>query len=164
MGLISPLLGIVRAIPLWVWALAAALAWGGWQKHRATSIAAEFAQAQQQAAAEREQALAATIAETARRLAAQQEATRRADTSLAKARGAAASAAVAADGLRSRLAAIKADAAASNPAATGAGQTDRLAELLGTCADRHRDVAAAADRAIIAGIACEQSYNALTPP
>lgn len=160
--ILSPLLGIARAVPIWAWALAAALAWGGWQKHRATAIAAEFAQAQQQAAAEREQALAASIAETSRRLAAQQEATRRADNSLVKARGAAASAAASADGLRARLAAIQADAGASHPAAAGAGQTNRLAELLGACADRHRDLAAAADRAIIAGHACEQSYSALT--
>jgi hypothetical protein len=158
------LIGLLRGIPIWAWALAAALAWGGWQKHRATSIAAEFAQARQQAAAEREQALAAAIAETARRLAAQQEATRNADKATLKARSAAASAAVAADGLRSRLAAIKADAGASNPAAAGAGQTDRLADILGECADHYRGVAAVADRAIIAGQACEQSYLSLTPP
>jgi hypothetical protein len=160
---LTPILGLLRVVPWWAWALAAALAWGGWQKHRATSIAAEFALAQQQASAEREQALAASIAETSRRLTAQQEATRRADSSLLKARGAAASAAGAADSLRARLAAIQADAGASHPAAAGAGQTNRLAELLGECADRYRGVASAADRAIIAGQACEASYIALTP-
>ena len=114
-------------------------------------------------AAEREQALQAAINETARRLAAQAQATKEADENLNRARSAAVGAAAAADRLRVRLAAIKADAGASNPAAAGASQTDRLADVLGQCADRYREVAAAADRAVIAGRACEASYNALIP-
>lgn len=53
--------------------------------------------------------------------------------------------------------------AASDPGAPPSSATDRLAEVFGQCVGRLREVAEAADRAVIAGRACEASYNALRP-
>ena len=160
---LSPILAVLRAIPWWAYVIAVCIAWGGYQRWRANSAAQEYQQAQAEAAAEREQALQDAINETARRLAAQAQATKEADENLNRARSAAVGATAAADRLRVRLSAIKADAGASNPAAAGASQTDRLADAISECADRYRAVAAIADRSIISGRACEAVYDALIP-
>lgn len=166
MGLIlSPILSVLRAIPWWFYVLAACLAWGGYQRHRANSAAKTYQRAQIEAAKATEAALAENIRETARRLAAQQKATQNAELKLAKARTDASAAGAAAQRLRDRLGAIRAaESSASNPAVAGAGTTDRLADILGECADRYREVAAAADRAVIAGRTCEAAYSSLTKP
>jgi Protein of unknown function (DUF2514) len=163
MMLLAPLLGALRAIPWWAYALAACLAWGGWQRHRALSAAKVYQQAQVEAAKRTEAALAENIRETARRLAAQQKATQDAEAKTVKARSDAAGAAGAAERLRKQLLAIRAASApAGDPSATGPGSADRLAEILGECVERYRTVAAAADRAVIAGRTCEASYTALS--
>ena len=161
--LLGTLLSALRSVPIWMWALIAALAWGGWQRHEAQQAAATLASQQATAAVQREAALQASIAETSRRLAAQERVTEDAQRSTVKARAAAAGAAGAAQRLRQQLAALRADAGAEHPAAAASSSTDRLADLLGHCADRYREVAAAADRAIIAGAACERSYDTLRP-
>lgn len=145
---------MLKAVPVWVWALAAALAWGGWQKHQAT-------EAQRAIAEQREEAMQATITETARRLKAQEGVTRDADKAAAKARASAASAAASVVRLRERLAATSASA---DPTAPSTGEAARLADLLGQCADRYVFVAGAADRAIVAGQACERAYESLKTP
>lgn len=48
----APILGILRVVPIWAWALIAVLAWGGFQKHRATSATKAAAAAEQRAAVE----------------------------------------------------------------------------------------------------------------
>lgn len=160
---LSPILAVLRAIPWWAYAIAACLAWGGFQRYRANSAAKVYQQAQVEAAKRTEAALAENIRETARRLAAQQEATIHAEAQTAKARAAANASAASADRLRQRLDAIRAaEPRASDSAATGASQTDRLADVLGQCADRYRALAAAADRAVIAGQTCEAAYDLLT--
>jgi chromosome segregation ATPase len=122
-----------------------------------------YQNAQIEAAKRTEAALAENIRETARRLAEQQKATQDAEAQTTKARAAAGAAAVAADRLRERLNALRsASAPAGNSPTTGAGTTDRLADVLVQCSTQYRDVAASADAAIIAGRACEASYNALT--
>ncbi len=165
MGLIlSPVLSFLRAIPWWAYAIAACLAWGGYQRHKATSAAKVYQNAQIEAAKATEAALAENIRETARRLAEQQKATQDAELKLSKARADAGAASAAAGRLRDRLVAIRsAEPRASDPAASGTSITDRLAGVLGECADRYRTVAAIADRAIIAGRTCEASYQALIP-
>lgn len=160
---LSPLAGLARAVPIWAWVVLACLAWGGWQRHRAQAAGAELQRAQAHAAAEREQALQASITETGRRLAAQQEIAHAADQAASRARADAAAAADAAGRLRQRIAALQASAAAGHSPAAGASPADRLAGALATCAERYRDVAAAADRAINAGRACERAYESLTP-
>lgn len=50
LALLKPLLALARAVPLWVWVIAAALAWGGWQRHRAISATEARAAAEQAAA------------------------------------------------------------------------------------------------------------------
>lgn len=50
--LLGPVLGIAKVVPIWAWGLAAVLAWGGFQKHRATSATKAAAVAEQRAAVE----------------------------------------------------------------------------------------------------------------
>lgn len=160
---LQPVLSILKAIPWWAYAIAACLAWGGYQRHRATSAAKVYQAAQIEAARLTEAALIENVQETARRLAAQQKATQDAEIQTRKARTDAGAAAGAAERLRQQLVAVRAaGASASNPAASGASATDRLADLLGQCVDRYREVAAAADRAVIAGRTCEAGYKSLT--
>jgi cytoskeletal protein RodZ len=162
---VAPVLGVLRAVPVWVWVVGAALAWGGWQRHRATSAAETLRQAQQQAAAVEAEALRTSITETERRLSAHQEIASAATvTAQANAR-AAASARAAADRLR-RDAAAAASAAASSPAVAGdctaANDAARVfAELLGRATDRAVELAAVADEARTAGAACERAYDSL---
>jgi len=158
----APILAFLRAIPWWAYAIAACLAWGGYQRYQAKSAAKVYQQAQIEAAKRTEAALADNIRETARRLAAQQKATQDAEAQTVKARAAAGAAAGAAERLRQRLDAIRAASAPAGDTSTaGAGTADRLAEVLGQCTDRYRDVAAAADRAVIAGRTCEAAYSSL---
>jgi hypothetical protein len=164
MGLIfTQVLSFLKAIPWWAYVIAACLAWGGYQRYRANSAAAVYQGAQIEAAKRTEAALAENIRETARRLAEQQKATQDAELQTAKASASAASAASAADRLRQRLVSIRAASApAGNSSSSVPGTTDRIAEILGECVDRYRSVAVEADRAVIAGKACEASYQALT--
>lgn len=73
-----------------------------------------------------------------------------------------------AEQLRQRIAQLSAAThAASNPAAIGAGQAagdplDVLADVLGRADQRAGELAAYADTARIAGLACERSYDSLT--
>ena len=160
--MLTGLASFARLVPVWAWMLAALLAWGGFQKHRAGAAGAQLQRVQAAAAIEREQALQASITETQRRLAAQQEIAHAADQAASRARADASAAAGAAGRLRERIAALQAIARSSDPAAAGPGPADRLGDALAACAGRYRDVAAAADRAILAGQACERAYGALT--
>jgi len=159
---LSPILGVLRAIPWWAYAIAIVLAWGGYQRHLANAAAARFQAAQRAAAAEREQALAAVVAETARRLAAQQVVAQNATVRSARAQASANAASIAAAGLRDRLLALQADLSSAHPSADATSQAARLAEILGRCTDRYTSVAARADAAIVAGQACVESYESLS--
>lgn len=165
--ILGALRGLAGRVPAWAWALAAALAWGAIQHHRAGAAARQVL-AQQQAAAEAHaQQLQADAAETARRLAAQQEVTTRANEIATQARADAAAARAAAERLRQRIAARQADARPADPAAAGASSPaaagpDLCPDLLGRAVDHARQLAAVADQSRIAGQACERAYDSLT--
>ncbi len=162
-------LNLARSVPLWAWALAALLAWGGWQRHQAKSTAAELITQQAQAAQAREAALQADITETQRRLQAQHGVTQDAQNQLDQVRAARTAADRVAARLRAQLAAGQAHrrpgdpAAAADCAAAEAGARV-LTELLERADSRAGDLAAAADAARIAGSACERAYDALSQP
>jgi hypothetical protein len=160
--LLNPSLDLLRRVPIWVWIVAVALAWGGWQRHRVQVVATTLAKATQKAAAEREKGLADSIAETTRRLAVQQEVNKHDLQAKEKAVAAAASSAAAVDRLRKQLAAGNPGPVPGDPVTGAIRDSGRLAELLGECADRYRVVAEKADRAVIAGSACQGLYESLT--
>ena len=161
-GMLSPLLGLAKLVPAWVWVIAAVLGWGGIQHHRAKAAGAEMLHQQQVSAEAHAAAATAALAETGRRLAAQQEIAHAADQAASRARADASAAADATVRLRQRIAALQASAGPADPAAAGPGAANRLGDALSACGDRYRDVAAAADRAITAGLACERAYTSLT--
>lgn len=134
---------------------------GGWQVQawRHGRIAAE---AQAHVATAREEAMHGALIETTRRLTAQQEAAHAAETKARRARADAVAAGAAADSLREYATQLAADASACGATAPGDGPADRLANVLGESVEQYREVAAAADRAVIAGQLCQQSYDALT--
>lgn len=153
---------IGAAVPVWAWALAALLAWGGWQRHRAASAVETLRKHDAAIAAQIITKQQADAAETARRLSAQKAATDAAEVLARTARLDAAGARSAADQLRVELASRTADRRAADPAAAGGSEADRLADALGQCADRYRAVAEVADAAIGAGLTCQRSYQSLT--
>jgi hypothetical protein len=156
-------LGLLKAVPIGAWVVAAVLGWGAFQKHRADAAGATLLRAQTEASQQREKALQDSLTETERRLTAQKEIVYEADRLTAKAITDAAAANTAVGRLQQRVAALQAAARAGHPAAAGSSPADRLGDALSACAGRYRDVAAAADRAVNAGRACERSYEALTP-
>ncbi|MEX3556616.1 MAG: DUF2514 family protein [Burkholderia gladioli] len=110
-------------------------------------------------------AVNAARVEEQRRTAAQQEIADEASKQRNVARADAATAASAADGLRRQVAALVSRARHSTPAAGSAPADDPigvLADVLGRADERAGELAAYADRARIAGQACERSYDALT--
>lgn len=165
--MLSAALDLVTRVPAWAWLLVAALAWGGWQRHQVRAAAADLAGQQAQAARAREVGLQASIAETERRLQAQDGVVQDAQAQLDQVRTARTAADRVAIRLRAQLAAVgKASAGATDPAAAGdcaaaEARAGVLAELLSRADDRAGSLAAVADAARIAGEACERSYDAL---
>ena len=160
---------LLRAVPLWAWALTAALLWGGWQYRRAERAGAELLRHQHEVATLRESAMHSALVETSRRLAAQQEAADAAELQARRARADSAAAAGAADRLREHAARLAASAAACDPAAAAVGPAASapgsvLADMLGRLEAHGRELAAEADRRGIAGSECAQRYDALTLP
>ena len=148
------------SLPLVAAVVAGALGAGaGWWLRDVIADRAE-AEAREVIDTEPEAAIHTTLVETARRLEAQEKATRNARSQAAKARADAAAAGAAADGLRD--AAQAAASACGDPATAQRGQADRLAHVLAEAAAEAGRLAEAADRAIVAGHACEASYYGLT--
>lgn len=168
MGLITPVLGILRGVPILVWVVVACLAWGGYQRHNARAQERAKNAVIQQVAAEEAKALRASIAESDRRAQAHQEIASAAQAKIADLERSHAAVRAVSTRVRTAAVAVAASAAASNSAPAGGCQASDaaagvLAELLGRAADRAALLANLADRARSAGQACEAAYNALTP-
>lgn len=139
---------ILRAVPIWAWALAAVLAWGAFQKHRATSATQKAAEAQQAAAVH-----AATAQEQAKAREKEHQFTTRTQeaadayrSNLAAAQRAAATARTERDRLLVALDAAplcRPDPGAS--ASSGADAAARVRQVLGECAGAVQTLAEAAD-------------------
>lgn len=118
-------------------------------------------------AAEAVEAARQAAAETLRRLSKQQENQRAQDILIAQVRRDAAGATAAADGLRLR-ASTYLDAAGCGASAGDAAlecirkAAAKVGDILGQCAARHTELAAAADDARGRGLKCEADYDALT--
>lgn len=165
--MIGSLLGIFARVPIWAWALAALLAWGGYHRHQARATVAQLKEEHAQADlananAERDRAL-----EGARRLNAKQKVI---DDALKK-RDAAAAAARAAESARllvnDQLDALQAEAGRRDTAAGGqcASAEERAglyAELYRSADLRAGQIADEAEGYRAAGEACERSYESLS--
>ncbi len=154
-----------------------AVLWGCWAEIRVAQAGAELARAEAALSKERQdraQALDAGIEQARqadlRTITKQREALNAAETQTEALQRDRDRSAAASRSLRDQLAAerARAAAAAADPQATegcrAAGASAAvLAELLGRCSERRRELAEYADRARIAGQLCQQSYEALTP-
>lgn len=152
---------LLGRVPILAWALIAALAWGAWQRHQVTVEKAGKLKAVQELADIRAAAAQTTVTTLTRTIAGQQEAIHAAETQTAAADTARAAVTDALGRMleRNRTAGRGRPAApassASAPEAGGCVQPDVLRSV-GEEAGRY---AAIADRARVAGEACEASYD-----
>lgn len=168
MGLIRGALGLASGIPVWAWALAAVLAWGGWHRHQERQVRADFEAAKAAAEVARAASAAEAKAETAHREAEKKGAIDEARKSAARARAALLEQQSAAGELRDRLAALEARACGGDPGSGGGGPGATEARDLSAYLRRRLDEAAAgtiefADGAARARDVCERQYRALKP-
>lgn len=143
-------LGLLRVVPVWAWALVAAVAWGGYQRHVATSSTKAKVEAEKRAALEVANAEAerqareqeAQFATNARKAA--DAYTQR----LNQARASATATRTELERLRDEAAATAACPATSDPSASGRPDGAAvLRDVLGECAAALATVAEDADRA-----------------
>jgi hypothetical protein len=146
--------------------------WEGVQEDEGDARGAARVQAQwdRQISEQKDAALAqanANAHETMRRLEHQQRNQHAQDELLARVRRTAAANAAAADGLRLQAAAYLDAAGCGRAAGDSAVEcvrkaAARIGDVLGSCAARHGELAAAADDARARGLKCEADYDALT--
>jgi len=168
MGLIKGALGLASGVSWWVWAFAAAVIWGGFNRHAALSERSKFRDAEVAAAAAQAASAAEAKAATARREAEKKGAIDEARKSAARARAALLEQQSAAGELRDRLAALEARACSGDPG-SGPGSAGAVAARdLSAYLRRRLDEAEAAtiefaDGAARARDVCERQYRALKP-
>lgn len=133
-------------------------------KSDASTARAEVAAIKEEAATAARLASEHYRAEEQRRSAQQRENADEAERLSNRSRAAVAGAAVSDGGLRSAARVIASGCrTAQGTGAPASGPADRLADVLAESTERYRAVAAAADRAIIAGQLCVRDYESLTP-
>jgi hypothetical protein len=143
-------------------ALAVSLFWGTTQGFKLRDVKAQFQQYKAEQAVKQAEAIGQALKESQARIDRQQEVVRNAEKSLVQARNEAVAAGDVARRMRDQLATYR-PPAAGDACAPERSKAARLAEVLGACTDEYRAVAEAADRAVIAGLACEASYESLKP-
>jgi hypothetical protein len=155
--------GLLRGVPAALWVVAAVIAYGAWQHHRASTAARKLLTIEAEIAREREAAMARSMAAAQKRLDAQGKVARDAQSEAAAARSDAAAAGAAAHGLREQAAALAASAAAaagSSASCEAAATTARvLADLLGRADEAAGRMAEVADQRGVSGKACERIYD-----
>lgn len=178
--MIGTIIGLLGRVPLLAWPLAAALAWGGLEHLRVGHLQGRLdKQTAQEAAKTAAYSLAAAeaassaLAETDRRLQAQQGAIHAAEIQTAQARADAVAADRARGGLQQRFATVAArcGGARADPGIAGASAPTQTTGDLLTDVQRRIDeaagiIAAWADEAYPRGLACERigdSLNANRP-
>lgn len=166
MEVIRAALGLASGVPVWVWALSAALLWGGWHRHQERAVRADFEAAKVAAAAEQAASAAEAKAATQRREAEKKGAIDEARKSAARARAALLEQQSAAGELRDRLAVLEARACGGDPGAGGGGEGATAARDLSAYLRRRLDQAEAgtiefADGTARAREVCERQYRSL---
>ena len=156
-------LALIRAtlgrLPVWVWAIVLALAWGAWQRHQVAAAVKKERAAETELIAQQRDVAQHSIDTLAKTLAVTRKAVNEAQTSAAADRAAAASAADARRQLLERAAVAgggcaAAAAAPGSPAASAAGLVP--AELLDRVSLAAQQLAEIADDRRRAGLACER--------
>lgn len=165
-ALLSGALSLFGKVPWYGWVLTLLLAWGGWNRHQARSVKADFEQAKVSAAAERADSAASAVAETLRVTRGQQEIVNAKNKQLEAERVAAAAAVDVGRQLRLRLAAVQSRSPAGDTRAAGgceatAATADLRADMQRRLDEAAEGIALYAGRARIAGETCEASYNTL---
>lgn len=154
---------LLGRVPMLAWALIAALAWGAWQRHQVTVEKAGKLKAVQELAGVRLAAAQTTVTVLTNTMAGQQEAIKDAHTQTEAADTARGAVTVALAGLLERNRAAGRSRAAA-PAAAGSAPACAAApvqpDVLSGTGEAAGQLAAYADRARIAGEACQASYAA----
>jgi len=160
---LAALRGVFGRVPVWAWALMAALAWGGFQRHQVTVEKAKTLKAVQALADLRASAAQTTITVLTNTLATQQETLHAAE--LATANEARARSAVTASLGRVLSGVRAADRAGAHPPAAASGQAADprppvCPDVLGRLGEAAERIAAEAGRYRIAGAKCQADYEA----
>jgi Protein of unknown function (DUF2514) len=163
------LFGLLGKIPLLVWALAAALAYGQVQKWSAERAGLKLKERLAAEAISREEELRRQLVEQDRVLKKQQESAVLGQRARDAEQVARVGAERAVSELQHRAREAAARACTPSPAATADGATGEdgatvLADVLGRLARAGGERAAALGEARARGAECERSYDALTPP
>lgn len=160
---LAPILGVLGRIPFWVWPLAIIIGWGALGNHRASKLQTQIVNDR----AVQAQAVAKTTAEyraeEQRRTFVQAEIVHDKQKILDQARADRERSAGAERRLRAALAAARSGGAASSAASAASGPTvEAVADVLGSCITRYRELGEQADEARAAGSTCERAYDSLT--
>lgn len=158
--------GLLAKVPIGVWVLLAALAWGAYQKHAATAAINTLRVAEQKAAAEREATLVKQIQDLRGIQSDFEKAANDANIKAARASAAAASSVAAGQRLRNELAtldkrACDGSSAAASPGSAASSPADLRAYVSRRLDEAADGIAGFAESAIGASQTCFESYSAV---
>lgn len=160
---------LLGGVKWYVWVIALVMAWGAWNRHQFRSERTEFNNAKVAAAAESAASAAEAARETSRRLFRQQEIVDAANQKTSGLETALRNRTGAVGQLQARLAALEAQRCAGDPAtpegrASAAAAADLSAYVRRRLDEATDGVGEFADRAAIAGEACESAADSLKKP